>query len=469
MASARAKREAEVDVIMQAYDGRLAQPESISGSCGFLPGLCPGEKCESARSENFGAEPFIAQPPKSLEGVSSLGCRVSKRTLGLVITGVIGLTLLAKMPQISRLEGVINARVITLQAPISGEVGAGPMQLDFGTSIARGDLLLRVANRGADHSRVDDLTRQIEQLAEQRPDIANRLGNARALLKDLTEQTQLFVEARIIQLEARQDELRAEVAVAQARNRQAKTSLDRFTRLASGGWVSRAQLDLAERDGSIAEKMEAAAQKRLEVAGIELGAARRGIFVGSSNNDRPRYMQRSDQLEQQVSNLAQTLKEHDQRVVRLNRDLAKEKARYDSLSAAEIIAPAEGSVWEILTTPEEQVRVGQDLVRLLDCGQMVVTAIVNEGVYNRLRVGSSARFQPGGGGKDLPGAVVRLRDAFPANLAIQPSAHVQGSYHVMVAVPKLAEGRGCMVGLTGRVSFNDSWPEAIAATAQIGP
>jgi hypothetical protein len=113
MASARAKREAEVDVIMQAYDGRLAQPESNSGSCGFLPGLCPGEKCESARSENFGAEPFIAQPPKSLEGVSSLGCRVSKRTLGLVITGVIGLTLLAKMPQISRLEGVINARVIT--------------------------------------------------------------------------------------------------------------------------------------------------------------------------------------------------------------------------------------------------------------------------------------------------------------------------------------------------------------------
>jgi hypothetical protein len=35
----------------------------------------------------------------------------------------------------------------------------------------------------------------------------------------------------------------------------------------------------------------------------------------------------------------------------------------------------------------------------------------------------------------------------------------------LVAVPKLAEGRGCMVGLTGRVSFNDSRPEATAATA----
>jgi multidrug resistance efflux pump len=259
------------------------------------------------------------------------------------------------------------------------------------------------------------------------------------------------------------------VAVAQARNRQAKTSLDRFTTLASGGWVSRAQLDLAERDGSVAEKMEAAAQKRLEAASIELGAARRGIFVGSSNNDRPRYMQRTDDLERQVSNLAQTLQEHDQRMVRLNRELTTEKARYDSQSAADIIAPADGSVWEILTAPEEQVRIGQDLVRLLDCGQVLVTAIVNEGVYDRLQVGSSARFQPLGGREDLPGTVVRLREASPASLAIQPSAPVQGSYHVRVAVPRLAEGRGCMVGLTGRVSFNDSRPKAIGATAPIDP
>jgi hypothetical protein len=188
---------------MQAYDGRLAQPENISGSCGFPPGPCPGEECESARSDNFGAEPFIAQPPKSSEGMSSLAYRVSRRTLGLVIVAVIGLAALAKVPEIPGVEGVVNSRVLTLRAPISGEVGAGQMRLDFGTSIARGDLLFRVANRGADRSRVDDLTRQIEQLAEERPGIFSRLGNARGLLKDLTEQTQLFVEARIIQLEAR--------------------------------------------------------------------------------------------------------------------------------------------------------------------------------------------------------------------------------------------------------------------------
>jgi multidrug resistance efflux pump len=353
---------------------------------------------------------------------------------------------------------------------VNGEVVAGAPRLDFGTSIARGDILFRIANRRADHSRVDDLTRQIEQLEGERPGIAARLGNARTLFNDLTEQTHLFVEARILQLEARQDELRAELAAAQARNVEARASLDRITTLAGKGWVPRAQLNRAERDGSIAQELEAAAQKRLQAVSIELAAARRGIFVGSGNNDRPRSMQRVDQLEQQISNFAQTLAEHDQRMSRLNRELAKEKARY-ILAAADITAPVAGSVWDILTAPEEQVHLGQDLVRVLDCGGAVVTAIVDEAVYKVLQVGSPAHFHPREGQEDLPGTVIRLSDASaaPVNLAIQPSGLVRGSYHITVAVPKLAGRRGCPVGLTGRVSFNDGRLEAIAATAPIVP
>jgi multidrug resistance efflux pump len=165
------------------------------------------------------------------------------------------------------------------------------------------------------------LTRQIEQLKDERPGIAARLANARMLLEDLTEQTRLFAEARILQLEARQDELRAEVAAAQAKSEEAKTSLDRFTTLAGKGWLPRAQLNQAQRDGSVAEKLEAAAQKRLEAVGVELAAAQRGVFVGIGNSDRPRYMRRADQLEQQVSTLAHTLAERDQRIIRLTDEL----------------------------------------------------------------------------------------------------------------------------------------------------
>jgi multidrug resistance efflux pump len=343
------------------------------------------------------------------------------------------------------------------------------MRLDVGNSIARGDMLFRITDRRTDHSRVDELTHQIEQLADERPATAVRLDNARELIKELTDQTHLFVEARILQLEAHRDELRAEVAAAQARNVEAKASLDRLTMLAIRGWAPKAQLNLAERDGSIADKMEAAMQKRLDAASVELAAGRRGIFIGSNNNSGLRYMQRADQLEQQVGNLAQTLQEQDQRMVRLNRELGKEKARYDSLSVADIVAPVSGSVWEVLSAPQQHIQRGQHLVRVLDCGAAVVTAIVSESAHKRLQMGSSAHFRPHDSKENLAGAVVRISDALPTNLAIQPSAPTRGNYHVTVAVPRLAEDHGCMVGLAGLVSFNERWQDAMQATAPTAP
>jgi multidrug resistance efflux pump len=392
-------------------------------------------------------------------GLVSLMGRTSKTTLGLGIVAAVGFVPFQDLLQTSSIEAVINARVSTLRAPTDGEVQPGPNPFTLGTSVARGDVLFRIVNRRADRSRVDDLTHQIAQVKDERSGIAVRLANARMLLNDLTEQTHLFSEARVLQLEARQGELEADVAAARARSEEAKTSLDRFTTLASKGWLPRAQLNQAKRDGLVAEKLETAAQKRLEAVGIELAAAHRGVFVGGNNNDRPRYMQRVDQLEQQVSNLAETLAERDQRMIRLNDKLAEEKARFTALYAADVVALTNGSVWEILTAPEEQVHRGHDLLRLLDCNETVVTAVVGEAVYNRLHVGSPVRFRPRDGREELPGTVIRLSaaSAFPANLAISSSALTPGSYHLTIAVPKLAQG--CLIGRTGRVLFDAGSPK----------
>jgi multidrug resistance efflux pump len=444
---------------------------------GAAAGTGPGEECppgtETWRGLHSRAEDTSQSllPPVRPQPVLPLVRRLSKMALGLGIVAVVGFAPLQRLTQTSSVEAVVNARMITLRAPIDGEVQAGPNLLDFGTSVARGDVLFRIINRRADRSRLDDLSRQIEQLKDERPGIEARLAHAGMLQEDLAEQTRLFAEARILQLEARQDELRAEVAAAQAKSEEAKTSLDRFTTLAGKGWLPRAQLNQAQRDGSVAEKSEAAAQKRLEAVGVELAAAQRGVFVGSGNNDRPRYMQRADQLEQLVSSLTETLVERDQRMTRLDRELAEEKARYAILTAADMVAPADGSVWELLTAPEEQVHRGQDLVRVLDCGRAVVTAVVGEAVYNRLKVGSPARFQPRDSQEDLAGRIIRLAGAAasPANLAIPPSTPIREGYHVTVAVPKFAEGHACMVGRTGRLFFSDGLLEAMAAPAPIAP
>jgi multidrug resistance efflux pump len=431
------------------------------------PGFDRSRTLYSPAQELSRADTPALLPPLRSGSIFVLARRLSTTTLGLGIAAVISFAQFEGVLQTPGVEAVVNARTITLRAPIDGEVQAGPNRLDVGTSLVRGDLLFRIINHHPDRSQVDGLTRQIEQLKDERAGVAARLANANRLLNDLTGQTRLFAEAHILQLEAREDELKAEVAAARARNEEAKISLDRMMRLASKGWAPMAKLNQAERDDSVAEKLQLAAQKRLEALSVELVAAKRGVFVGGSNNDRPRYMQRADELEQQVSNLAENLAERDQRAVRLDNELAAEKSRLTVLAATDVVAPGTGHVWEIMIAPEEQVHRGQDLLRVLDCGALVVTAVVGEGVHNRLQVGSPARFQPRDSQGQLIGRVILLTptSATPANQAIQPSAPMRTMYLVTVTIPKLAEGQGCMIGRTGRMFFNDGPPEAMAMAA----
>ena len=408
--------------------------------------------------------PAPAVPAKT-KPKSSTPRRVVKTLLGLALVAAVGYEPLQRMAQTSSVEAIVNARIITLRSPIEGELQAGPAGREAGAALAPGDLLFRIVDKRADRGRVDELSRQLAQARDERPRLTARLDGARALLADLTEQTRAFGAARIRQLEARHDALTADASAAHARTLDAKATLERANRLAADGAGTTVQANLAKRDADIAAQNEISAQGLIAVSDVELEAARRGVFVGDSYNDRPTSAQRADDLRQQIVDFEQALDESDRRIARLSQDVADEQARYTELSSAAIVAPAKGSVWEVLTAPGEQVRRGQELARVLDCGGALVTATVGESVYNRLRVGSPARFQPRDGGGDLAGTVISLTGSSttPANFAILPAALARGAYHVTVAVPGLAGGETCDVGRTGRVIFDGAHADLIDA------
>jgi multidrug resistance efflux pump len=403
--------------------------------------------------------------PAKTKPKSSTPRRVVKTLLGLALVAAVGYAPLQRIAQTSSVEAIVNARVITLRAPIEGEVQPGPAARESGAALASGDLLFRIVDPRADRGRVDDLSRQLAQARDERPRLAARLESARALLADLIEQTRAFRAARIRQLEARRDALTADAAAAHARALDAAATLERANRLTAQGAGTAVQASLAKRDADVAAQSEIAAERQIAANDVELESARRGVFVGDSYNDRPTSAQRADDLGQQIVDFEQALDESDRRIARLAQDVADEQARYAQLSSAAVVAPARGSVWEVLTAPGEQVRRGQELVRVLDCGGALVTATVGESVYNRLRVGSPARFQPRDGGDDLAGTVISLTGSSttPANFAILPAALARGAYHVTVSVPGLANGETCDVGRTGRVVFDGAHADLIDA------
>ena len=388
--------------------------------------------------------------------------RVGKITLGAALVLAFGVVPIRTLLQTSSVEAVVNARVVTLRAPIGGEVEASMENLTRSGIVQRGTPLLAVVDRRADRNRLDDLRRQLDHLVNERTAIDAKLGAASALETDLTRQAALFRQGRVAQLTARSSELANMIVAAGAQRDEAVAARSRAASLSRTGSVSSAELDRLTRAAMVATQTEAATRNRLAATEVELDAAKIGVFIGDSTSDRPSSMQRAEELRQQVANW------HADRIAllaegdRLTQDVAVEQERYRDHAREAMNLPVAGRIWEVMVSPGEQVRVGQDLVRILDCSTALVTANVTESVYNRLRVGSVARFVPADGGADLDGRVMGLsgQAGTPANLAIVPAVLVKEPYRVTVAVPNLAAQQACGVGRTGRVVFGDPAREA---------
>jgi multidrug resistance efflux pump len=160
------------------------------------------------------------------------------------------------------------------------------------------------------------------------------------------------------------------------------------------------------------------------------------------------------------------LNARDSRIEKLHLDLADERHRYEGLASVVLLSPVHGRVWEVLISPGEEVRRGQDLVRLVDCSAVIVTATVREPVFNQLHIGDKALFRLSGQSDSYEGEVIRMSGgATPSdNLAIQSVISVTDLHKVAVSIPGLASGE-CGIARTGRLVFTPnsaSEPTAIS-------
>jgi multidrug resistance efflux pump len=396
--------------------------------------------------------PDQTTPPRSYNTVR----RVLKIAAGLTIVAVFGWLPLRAILQTSSVEAVVNARLVTLRSPIDGEVSSKSGR-STSSAVNEGDLLLRVVNARGDRNRLDDLRRQMSRLDNERPSLATKFASAQAAQQDLARQASQFREGRTLQLEARIAELQSVIEAAASRREEATAAVERASSLIKSGSVSSVEFARLTREQSVAQQTEIGARRRLDAAKIELIAAQKGTYLGDSYNDRPSSVQREEEMRQRANDLQADLAHANAQIAWLASEIASEQLLYVSRSEADIKAPVTGRIWEMMTSPGEDVRAGQPLLKLLDCSGAVVTANVTERVYNRLRLGEQATFEPNDGSPAIEGSIVNLTGASgaPANLAINPDTLNKEPYRVTVSMPNLdSTGKDCVVGRTGRVVFN---------------
>ncbi len=409
----------------------------------------------SLRESAAGEEPAHddAKPQSAATG-GTLTRRAVKIALGLALVGALGWVPLRAMLNTTSVEALVNARVETIRSPIEGIVAAIPgAAVNWGLSGAAPRL--RIVDPLADHTHLDDLRRQHQALDSEARTLDRESELTKTALETLDAQIQKFRDGRLRLLEARLAAQTAQIEAAEAKATQAAADKRRTDALIKTGVSTAAESDRRLYEWLAANSIEVAEKKRFAETKVEHDSVAQGVFVGDSYNDSPSSEQRAADLRLKTGELEARAVAVRSEMALLAEQIAEEETRFRERSEADVNLPSSGRVWEMLTAPGERVGKGQDLMRVLDCSRPLVSANVDENVYNRLEVGGRATFRPSqSNARRYNGVIVNLTGAaaVSGNFAIPLAAMRKTSFYVTVAVDGMSEG-GCAVGRTGTVTF----------------
>jgi multidrug resistance efflux pump len=357
-------------------------------------------------------------------------------------------------------DATVNARLYIVRAPIEGKVTLAVRSI--GARVNPGELVADIADERFDTARLLELERDRDN---QQIDLKRIAGQRIALSESrigLEAQSTDYQRGRIRQIEARIAEMKAAQDAAAARLREADAEFKRANELNNRGVQTVANLDRARATFDVAQQDLESAQQRGNYFETELTSARAGVFIGESYNDAPFSTQRIRELDLRLAELAVDEQQIKARIAEYDRQINSERLRVNRLTSATLNARVPGMVWDFLVDDGEHARRGQDLVKLVDCNSLVVTAGVSEALYDSLTIGAPAQFRLFGDDRIFDGTVTRLggssASSLYANLAVGPSLQHLQRFDVTVMVPDLAQqpDLACAIGRTGRVMFSGS-------------
>lgn len=354
-------------------------------------------------------------------------------------------------------NAVINARVTTIRAPISGLLAVERRAL--GTRVEEREALGSIQDPLVDDIRLNDLVRERAFVVAEVERLTQMIADINASITAQRTRADTYKAERVRQLEAQIQSANSQVAAAEARVDEAKAAFRRSEALSGRGLETSASFERAQAVQRIADLELEDARQRAAATDIGLQSARRGTFLGDGYNDSPYSEQQISELSLRLAELQSNLDAEQARRAALDQRLASERIRVNRLASAALVSNVTGAVWEVLTGNGETVQRGQDLMRLVDCRSTIITLSVTENVYNRLKQGDAATFKVSGSNQSFGGTVTRLAgsgaETIYRSLAIAPSARHLERYDVALLAPDLRKDAdlSCAIGRTGRVFF----------------
>jgi multidrug resistance efflux pump len=398
------------------------------------PNWDPGPPACPVISAEPGAAP-AAVPCRSRWG------KVLRRVLGLGLLGLPVWVVLPNLWSMTSTQAIVNARLITLTAPIAGVV-ATPLP-PSGQVVKSGTVLLTIAGGGVDRGRLEELKTEAASLQERLAALTHHRAGLAKLKDQLTANVRDYQQAITQRIEHELAEAKAEAAATAEVLRQRAYEESQDQTLHARGIRSLRELNQARSAAEVARENHARATAAVARLQAQLDAMRQGTFTGpgDSRNDVPYSQQRIHEIMVQELDDEAKIREGTVRLAQLQRQIAVETEHIARWSRDQIKAPVDGTIWRPLVAPGSVVGPGTELLQLIDHASLFVDALVSEKALRRIHVGDRARVRLIGSTAEVSGTVRSifggaLRDD-PTLAAVPPTAG-RGAAHVLIDLDRPA-------------------------------
>lgn len=352
-------------------------------------------------------EDMPSNPPPDGAPKKRGGARLIRITLGSLILLIAGWVFIPDMLFPISSNAVINAHVITLRAPIEGDVLS--IDASAGRRVAKNEILVRLGNHRVDDAQLSALRAQQATLLEKIAALEQELIELQRIGQRLKTSSGEYRDAIGERYTALLAEANARLIARRAVAEEAAATLQRQQTLYSKQLSTLAALEAAQRAEIVALADLREAERAVERVKVEKHSAAQGIYFGDGYNNVPYTQQRGDEILLRGQALRSELRDSRIRLQETERQAAVEQQRLERLNLAELAAPAAGQVWLQLAAHGEYVTAGAPLLQILDTSRLFLMVSLDERHFDDIAVGDDAVVDLIASPKSLHGTVERVQ------------------------------------------------------------
>ncbi|NJP11854.1 MAG: HlyD family efflux transporter periplasmic adaptor subunit [Leptolyngbyaceae cyanobacterium RU_5_1] len=346
-------------------------------------------------------------------------------SLGTAAIGIGGLSVWARLSQLTIDNAIVNARILRVRAPIAGQFKA--VYANPGVQVKAGQVLARIKPdsnqeqallllQGERQTHLTELLAAQQSLtqSEQQLALLDQTGNAVLATDSSLAETGVQVK-------------RSDVEQARSNVEQATSIYKRYRALAAEGAVSQALVDEKRAALNAAKAVLKGTQATLQESQTTLQATQTGSKYSPSGMTVSDQRARLTQVIQTQSSLVSTLKA---KLDDTDRRLKQARSQFTNQQDLVVTAPSSGVVYSVAGDRSEQVNQSEPVLTLLDCQNLWVEGVVSAQQVSQISARQLVQVNLVGEDKPLQGEVELIQAV--GNSPVTPAANSQGTEHINI-------------------------------------